>query len=937
MEFRILGIVEVQDQDGSLSLGGPKPLALLTHLVLEAGRSVPREHLVDELWGDDPPPTAQDSLNVHIARLRRALGARLHTTPSGYMLEAADEEVDASRFEAGVAAARAPGDDPAITAAALREALSLWRGPVFGGLRVGPTAAAAAVRLEELRASALEDRVEADLALGRHAELISELTGLVAASPTRERLAGQLMLALHRCGRSADALSVHAAAARILEEQLGVDPGDALTALSRAIHRDDPGLAAPGPSSLPVSAGRFVGRRDELHEVGALLAGARLLTLTGLGGCGKTRLAVELARAAAPDHPGGVHLVDLASLPASASVARQVAAVLGVRERRGEPLTSSLAARLRHHRTLLVLDNCEHVIHACAQLCDSLLGAAVGLRVLATSREPLGISGEVVFAVPGLSLPDVEGSADTVSASDAVRLLVDRASAARTGFRLTGNDAVVAGALCRRLDGLPLAIELAAARMRTLSLVDVAARLEQRLDVEGGSRAVHARHQTMNAAIEWSHELLGESERIALRRLSVFAGGLGSAGADAVVGGWAPLNDETDVTDLCCRLADKSMLVAETGPGGIRFRMLEVVRQFAQSRLEAAGETVEAQSRHAGFYHDLVPEARVWGGPEQLLWLDRIDAENANVRMALGWYLGEGWEPQRALKMAGPLWWFWYMRGLLGEGRAWLQRALAATPAEATGERALALRAVAALARIMGDHAEAVRQSEESLLLYRELGDERGVAAALNSLCVNCMASGDLDSARRYGEESLAAIERLGEPQGMATSRNNLGLVTRIEGDLDRAAALFEAARVGWTATGDRRGMAAALTNLAIVARRRGETSRVRALAIDALTIYNEMGFDEGKLDCLEVLAAQGANEGRGEMALQLLTVTARMRDTLSAPLFVADEQAQRVDAEQRARMLLGDAVADGIVAAADELSLAEAVDSVLRAEVTAA
>jgi non-specific serine/threonine protein kinase len=381
-------------------------------------------------------------------------------------------------------------------------------------------------------------------------------------------------------------------------------------------------------------------------------------------------------------------------------------------------------------------------------------------------------------------------------------------------------------------------------------------------------------------------------------------------------------------------LVDKSMLVAETGPDGPRYRMLEVVRQFAHSRLEAAGETSETQARHAGFYHDLVPEARVWGGPEQLVWLDRIEADNGNVRIALGWYLGEGWEPRRALTMAGPLWWFWYMRGLLGEGRAWLQRALAAAPAEATSERALALRAVAALARIMGDAPEAVRQSEESLALYRALGDERGVAAALNSLCVNCMASGDLASARRYGEESLAAIEGLGEPQGMATSRNNLGLVTRIEGDLDRAGALFEAARMGWKATGDRRGMAAALTNLAIVARRRGETGSVRALAVEALTIYNEMGFDEGKLDCLEVLAAQEADEGRGKIALQLLTVTARMRDTLSAPLFVADEQAQRVDAEQRARMLLGDATADGIVITADELSLAEAVDSVLGAGV---
>jgi len=355
MEFKVLGPVEAVEGGRSLPLGGAKPRALLAHLLLRPGHAIARETLVDELWGDARPPTARDSLNVHAGVLRRALGARLRTVPSGYVLDASAAEIDSSRFEAQLEAARTEAHQPAEAATALASALALWRGPVYGGISVGPSAAAAAARLDELRLSALEERIDADLALGRHTTLVPELTGLLSSHPARERVAGQLMLALHRCDRSADALAVYAATCRVLEDLLGVDPGDALMQLSRAIHRGDPTLAPPGPSFLPAPLSRFIGRRDELARAGEILATTRLLTLSGGGGCGKTRLALELARIAASAYPGGLHLVDLAPVGREASVARQLAAVLGVRERRGMPLPVQLATRLQNRRALLVL------------------------------------------------------------------------------------------------------------------------------------------------------------------------------------------------------------------------------------------------------------------------------------------------------------------------------------------------------------------------------------------------------------------------------------------------------------------------------------------------------------------------------------------------------------------------------------------------------
>jgi predicted ATPase len=786
----------------------------------------------------------------------------------------------------------------------------LWRGPVYGGISVGPSAAAAAARLDELRLNALEERIDADLALGRHATLVAELTGLLSSNPTRERVAGQLMLALHRSDRSADALAVYAATCRVLEDLLGVDPGDALMQLSRAIHRGDPTLAPPGPSLLPAPLSRFIGRRDELARAGEILETARLLTLSGGGGCGKTRLALELARITASAYPGGLHLVDLAPVGREASVARQLAAVLGVRERRGMPLPVQLATRLRNRRALLVLDNCEHVLEGCAELCSQLLENTPGLRILVTSREPLGIPGEVVFSVPGLDVPQGDKPRFEIEAADAVLLLIDRAKAVRPGFALTPSELRVAAALCAGLDGLPLAIELAAARLSNMSLEEVASRVQERFDALGGSRSVDPRHRTMRASLEWSHEMLDEMERTTLRRLSVFSGGFSRDAAKTVAGDWAPVTPNADVLGACGRL--------------------EIVRQFSSERLSTAGETAMGKKRHATWYHDLVPEARVWAGPDQSVWMDRLRREIDNVHGALTWYLGDGWEPERALEMAGPLWWFWYTSGRVGEGRIWLSRVLAAATSTPTAARNLAVRGAAAMARITGEFVEALRLGEESLAICRALGDERGIAAALNNLCITGLMSGEYEVARRHGEEGRAIIERLGDSQGAATSMNNLGLLARVSGDLDGATDLFNAALGIWRDGGDRRGVAAALSNLAIVARHQGETSKAKGLAVEALRLYTDLGFVEGQLDCLEVIAAAAAADGDSGRALRLLVVTIRAREELGSPLFVPDEVTQVREAVATARGDLDLAEVARISAEARDTTLSEAVAGVL-------
>ena len=541
LEFRLLGPLEVLAGGDRVPVPGAKERSLLALLLLHAGRVVSADRLLAELWGERLPEDPANALQTRVAKLRRALGqagARglLASRRPGYVLEVAPEQVDVHRFERLLAEARRT----AVTAGAsgrFEEALALWRGPALADFANEGFAQAEIGRLEELRLVAVEGRLDTELAAGNHAELVGELEALAAAHPLRERFRAQLMVAMYRSGRQADALAAYRAARAVLAGELGIDPSPELRQLEQAILVQDPSLAAPEPlagpaGNLPSRLTSFVGRRADLERVQRLLAGRRLVTLTGPGGVGKTSLALAAA-AAAGRHRGGVWLVELASLADPSLVATVVAGALELRDTLGGvagqaplPPLERLVQFAQEGDRLLVLDNCEHLVQACAELAETLLRAAPGLRILATSRERLGVPGEALWPVAPLELPGEALSPEALAGFDVVRLFLDRAAAVRPGFALDAATAPAVARICRRLDGLPLAVELAAARVRSLPVTEIAARLDDRLALlTGGPRTAASRQQALRATLDWSYRLLAEPERRLFSRLAVFAGG----------------------------------------------------------------------------------------------------------------------------------------------------------------------------------------------------------------------------------------------------------------------------------------------------------------------------------------------------------------------------------------------------------------------------
>ncbi|HEX8133881.1 MAG TPA: BTAD domain-containing putative transcriptional regulator, partial [Actinomycetes bacterium] len=505
VEFRILGPLEVLDGATPVAVSGAKERALLADLLVHAGRVVAADRLIEDLWGEWPPGNPANTLQGRVWALRRALGpaaARLTTRPPGYRLDIDPELVDAARFERLAADAdRVADHDPARALGLLAEALGLWRGSALAEFADQPWAQAEAARLEELRLAAVELRTKLRLAAGRHGELVGELEALVAAHPLRERLRGQLMLALYRSGRQADALGVYRETRALLAEELGVDPSPELQRLHQAILTQDAALEAapdrrrPPPHNLPERLTSFVGRDVELREVGKLLQAHRLVTVTGPGGAGKTSLAVELARKVAGGWPDGVWLVELAALRDPGLLPGVMTATLGLGEEPGEPghpppAPAERLVEFAHDKhLLLVLDSCEHLAAACAAVAERLLRAAPGVKVLATSREVLGVAGEARWPVPPLAAPgpeEIGGPPEALARFDAVRLFAERAALADPGFRLDAESGPAVAELCRRLDGMPLAIELAAARVGALPAGELLERLSDRFALLAG-------------------------------------------------------------------------------------------------------------------------------------------------------------------------------------------------------------------------------------------------------------------------------------------------------------------------------------------------------------------------------------------------------------------------------------------------------------------
>jgi predicted ATPase/DNA-binding SARP family transcriptional activator len=891
MEFRILGPLEVWDGGREVSLGGPKPRALLALVLLNANKVVPADRLIDELWGEDSPENAAAALRVTVSRLRKALPQNVLTTRSpGYVVRVEPDALDLQHFERLVDEGRSmlARGLAADASARLRDGLSLWRGPALADFAYETFAQAAIARLEEIRLAAVELRIEADLALGRHDELVGELEALVAEHPLRERLRRYLMAALYRSGRQADALDAYKDARRALVDELGIEPSPVLQELERAILRQDPALNVTpleviSSTNLPRPASSFVGREHELAELlSRIQGGARLLTLTGPGGAGKTRLALEATAALAPSYEAGVFWVGLAALRDAALVTESISNALGARD--------ALAEHIGEQEMLVLVDNLEHLIDAAPEL-SGLVSACPNLTLLVTSRELLRVSGEVEYPVPPLAGPE------------AVSLFSERS-------QLEATDQIAE--LCARLDNLPLAVELAAARTKALSPAQIFERLSQRLDLLRGGRDADPRQQTLRTTIAWSNDLLTANEQQLFRRLSVFADGCTLEAAEEVCGA---------DPDILQSLVEKSLLRFSNE----RYSMLETIREFALEQL-LIEEGLDSMCRgHVDYYLPLAEQAERDGnlGRREAEWLKWAAAEHGNLRAALG-YLHKSGACEQELRLAASLTRYWAVRGHISEGRQRLGDALGRPERQPPAARASALMGFMWLSNIHGDHEQALSAGEECLRLQRELGDKVGEAWALLNLSGAYKLVDDREAAQTCLEMSAALFRELKEWRGVLIYLSNSGDLALIERDYDRAIALFEEGialrrRLG---RGEGRGL---LTNLGFALFAQGRLAEAQEPFRRGLELSLAVGAKEGTTLALEGLAALAAVSGRGDSrAARLFGAAAASREETGTPLLGAEAPVyERTLATLRER--LGDADFSSALADGRRMSLDEA------------
>jgi predicted ATPase/DNA-binding SARP family transcriptional activator len=846
VQIGMLGPFEVRTDGGVVAdVPGARLRGLLIALALDAGRVVPKARLVDWIWGELPPADAANALQRLVSRLRKVLpDGAVEGLTDGYRLAVEPDAVDAVRFERLVGQAR--GDDPRRVGL-LREALALWRGAAMQDVGLSESAAfdAAVTRLDGLRLVAMEDRFDAEVDLGHGGELVTELTDLVAAHPVRERLVASLMRALVAAGRDSEALLVYERLKEALADALGVDPAPELSALHVALLRGELGRREENrKTNLRAELTSFVGRDTDVAAVRELTAQHRLTTLVGPGGSGKTRLATETARTLLDDLPDGAWLVELAAIGADGDVAQATLAGLGLRDALlggapdAEP-TERLIAAIRDRAVLLVLDNCEHVIESAAALAHRLLGECRRLRILATSREPLGITGEALWPVAPLALPQGDADPGEIESSPAVQLLRDRAGAVRKDLAADVHALSTLARVCRALDGMPLAIELAAARLRTMSLDQLAHRLDDRFRLlTGGSRTALPRHRTLRAMIDWSWELLTDAERVVLRRLSVFSGGASLEAAERVCAGDAVEPDQ--VLEMLTALAEKSLLVA-AGDGAPRYRMLGTIKEYAGQRLAEAAESDLARHAHLAHFTELTetadPHLR---RAEQLEWLATLRVEHDNIGAAMRGAVAAG-EAQAAMRLAGGAGWYWWVGGHKTEGME-LLTAATNTPGEVTDEvRALAYAFVAHFVS-SGLKSDEYQAAEWIHRAYRFSQRSR----SRNPLLAFVV---PLERMLRAPGAFLPAWEPLldnEDPWVRALARLQLGKMRIILGQGGREAdAFLEAALAEFRAIGERFGISFALTELADRIATRGEFARGCEYYEEAVAVVTGFGAIE--------------------------------------------------------------------------------------------
>jgi predicted ATPase/class 3 adenylate cyclase/DNA-binding SARP family transcriptional activator len=1113
MDYRLLGPLEVIADDGRVvAFGGDKERVVLAALLLGANRVVSRSRLIDALWGERPPGRAANALQVQVSRLRKKLaaasGAReiVRNDGSGYVLTVGRGEFDVDRFEELMSAADGPS---AEVSSRLREALSLWRGPALIDISCD-VLRAEAVRLNELRWTALERRIDADLALGRHLVVVPELEQLVAEAPLREAFASQLMVALYRAGRQADALGLYRQTRAALAGQLGIDPSPALQSLELAIlnqsrdlelsppeggrvtagegsaaqgvpddrdsrlpsgtvtflfsdvegstgrvreigpdayarellthrvvvrqviadhdgfergtegdsffvafrrasdalaaakeiqelladgqlrvrigvHTGEPVIADgdyvgldvhkaarlcsaahggqvlvsqatadlaadvlperarlldlgfhrlrdlsrperafqlchphlqanfPPPRSLdarrhnlPVQRTSLVGRQAEMTEVRTLLISSALVTLVGSGGCGKTRLAMHVAAELLHQFPEGVWFADLAAVADPEAVATQAGQVFSLNPAPGSTPVEALVGYLTDKKVLMVLDNCEHVLEAAAELTDRLMSSCPGVRILATSRQPLALPGEITWRVPSLTVPGADthnGLAD-VSDCEAAELFADRAALARPGFVLNDSNASAVAEVCRRLDGIPLAIELAAARVRVFTPAQIADGLDERFRLlTGAPRTALPRQQTLEASIEWSHHLLSDLERTVFRRLAVFAGTFDYMAARDV-SGTDPIQTD-QVLEVLTLLVDKSLVDVDDTGEAARYRLLETVRAFGLSRLQGSGEEAPVRDRHRDHYLSVAEEAEAHlEGHGQIEWFRSLHQDYPNLRAALDWSRDRG-EAELLARGATPLVWFWAFRGPYHEAVAWLEHARS-TEKLPTGLRIRILIGLGLLATGAVDPPTGLALSEEGLRLARELGDDRLIGRLAANLGAARFFTGQLDPIL---EEGIALARGTGDRFGLLLLLHHL-VVACMNLDPSRARPPLEEAlpvatlsgnqifagwllaRLGWvkwyegrlrearhdlvqaiqqsTAIGDRLGIAIALTHLGSVLIESDDLSAVVQTADRLETTCQEGGIPYWAANAIVTRSRLALSQGDLQAAVRL-------------------------------------------------------------------
>jgi predicted ATPase/DNA-binding SARP family transcriptional activator/DNA-binding CsgD family transcriptional regulator len=912
-----------------------KSAALVKLLALASGHRMHREQAMDLLWPDSGRRSASNNLRSVLHAARKVLDPNIgfiYLASEGKSLALCPEGdlwVDVDAFEAALATARRTRE-PAV----YRAALGLYAGELLPDDRYEDWAED---RRWELRRAFLSAQIELSSLYeerGEYERGVEALQAFLAEEPADEEAHVRLMRLCAYSGRRQEALFRYEQFSRTLAEQLGTEPGAATRQLRDEIAAGvfpsrPPSLAGPpheevpdpGRHNLPEPRTSLVGRGREILEVKRALSTTRLLTLTGTGGAGKTRLALEVARDLAGVYPDGVWLIELAPLPEPGLVVQEVARTLGLEEQPGRPLLEGLLDTLADKEMLILLDNCEHVTGAAARLSMALLDSCPGTRVLATSRERLGAEGESTWPVPALSVPGETFAVEDLEGFESVSLFADRAHRAHPGFRLTPENARAVAEVCIGLEGIPLAIELAAARIGMLSAGQISERLGRSLDLlTRGARNADRRHQTLRATLDWSYELLGGPEQALFGRLSAFAGGFTLEAAESVGGSGGV--EEKQVMELLTTLVEKSLVVAEESwERGARFRLLEPVRQYASEKLGEGGEEDDIRRRHARFFLALAEEAEPGlRGSRQVEWLDRLEQEHDNLRAALAWSL----EEDLGARLAGALSLFWYTRGYLSEGRSYLE-AVVRGHSVPEPTRARALDGLGWIAEPQGDYERARLAYEESLGLYRRAGDRRGVANALGDLGSLALDRGDYERATSLLEESLALYRDLGESEGIigildslgvlasargdsersavyfrealvlsrgtgnvrrtAVSLGNFGITTLVHGDPEQATALLEESLGLFREIGDSQNIAIGLVHAALAALAGGDHGRVRVLVEEGLELLRKAGDRQHFADCLEIMAGSAGAGGMARKAARLWGAAGALREEIGVPL----------------------------------------------------